>query len=68
MVGCVVTAAAALFMLTSLPTDAVAAKRNDAYAQRKAECKDRASKMNFGIHLIKKNRWVKNCIAGGHRA
>ena len=24
--------------------------------------------MNFGIHLIKKNRWVKDCIAGKHPA
>ena len=24
--------------------------------------------MDFGIHLIKKNRWVKDCIAGKHPA
>jgi hypothetical protein len=24
--------------------------------------------MNFGIHLIRKNRWVKDCIAGKHPA
>jgi hypothetical protein len=23
-----------------------------------------AATMNFGVHLIKKNRWVKDCIAG----
>ena len=24
--------------------------------------------MSFGVHLIKKNRWVKDCIAGKHPA
>jgi hypothetical protein len=24
--------------------------------------------MDFGIHLIKKNRWVNDCIAGRHAA
>ena len=38
----------------------------DAYKAKKAECKARASKMDFGVHLIKKNRWVNDCIAGRH--
>jgi len=42
---------------------ASAAPRN-AYAVKKAQCKERASHMKFGVHLIKKDRWVKNCIAG----
>jgi hypothetical protein len=40
----------------------------DAYKTKKAECKARAKTMNFGVHLIKKNRWVNDCIAGRHSA
>ena len=42
------------------------AATGDAYKAKKAECKARASKMDFGVHLIKKNRWVNDCIAGRH--
>jgi hypothetical protein len=44
------------------------AASGDAYKTRKAECQARAKRMNFGVHLIKKNRWVKDCIAGRHAA
>ena len=37
-----------------------------AYKVKKAECKKRADTMNFGVHFVKKNRWVKDCIAGKH--
>lgn len=37
-----------------------------AYAAKKAECKQRAKSKRFGIHFIKRNRWIKNCIAGAH--
>jgi hypothetical protein len=47
-----------------LATDAYAART--AYGAKKAECKQRAKQMNFGVHLVKKNRWVKDCIAGAH--
>jgi hypothetical protein len=50
------------------PSDASAAKRDSAYSQKKADCNRRANKMGFGVHWIKKNRWVKDCIAGGHPA
>jgi hypothetical protein len=46
----------------------VSAAPGDAYKARKAECKARAKTMNFGVHLIKKNRWVNDCIAGRHSA
>ena len=46
------------------PSDALAAAKRSAYAAKKEACKQRASRMNFGIHLIKKNRWIKECIAG----
>jgi hypothetical protein len=44
---------------------ALAAKR-DTYAQKKAECKQEAKGKHFGIHLVKRDRWIKNCIAGRH--
>jgi hypothetical protein len=47
-------------------TNTAFATKNDAYAQKKAECKQEAKAKNFGIHFIKRDRWVKNCIAGRH--
>lgn len=44
------------------------AATGDTYKAKKAECQNRAKTMNFGIHLIKKNRWVKDCVAGKHPA
>jgi len=44
--------------------DLSAAKKNSVYAAKKAECKQEAKTKNFGIHLIQKNRWIKECIAG----
>ena len=43
---------------------AAPAAQGDTYKVKKAECKKQADTMNFGVHLIKKNRWVKDCIAG----
>ena len=48
----------------STATDFSSAK--SAYAARKAECKQKAKAHHFGIHWIKRNRWVKDCIAGAH--
>ena len=52
-IGCIGTASAA---------------SGDAYKAKKAACQERAKTMNFGVHLIKKNHWVKDCIAGKHPA
>lgn len=54
----------AAFGATAVSVDAYAAKRP--YDMKKAECKKRANTMKFGVHMIKKNRWVKDCIAGAH--
>ena len=43
---------------------AASAAPGDTYKTKKAECQARAKKMSFGVHLIKKNRWVNDCIAG----
>jgi hypothetical protein len=45
------------------PQAAFAAKK-DPYAHKSAECKQEAKSKHFGIHLIKRDRWIKNCIAG----
>jgi hypothetical protein len=59
----VMFAALATFALTSIPTDALAAPRS-AYKIKKDECTRKANDMHFGIHRIKRARWIKNCIAG----
>ncbi len=50
----------------SLSTGTSLAAKNDAYAHKKAECKQEAKAKHFGIHWAKRDRWIKNCIAG-HR-
>jgi hypothetical protein len=58
-------AIAATFAVVSVaPTDAFAAAKHSVYAAKQAACKERASRMHFGIHFVKRNRWVKECIAG----
>ena len=58
-------AVAATFALVSIaPTDAFAVTKRSAYAAKEAACKERASRMKFGIHFVKRNRWVKECIVG----
>jgi hypothetical protein len=52
-------ALAATFVTTAFSIEVSAAPRS-AYAAKKAQCKQ----MKFGVHVIKKNRWVKDCIAG----
>lgn len=64
----IVSIAMALALATAVSTSAATAPAGDTYKAKKAECQERAKTMNFGIHLIKKNRWVKDCIAGKHSA
>jgi outer membrane lipoprotein SlyB len=58
------TIVAAIALFSFVGVTAAPAASGDTYKVKKAECKKRADTMNFGIHLIKKNRWVKDCIAG----
>lgn len=44
----------------------VSAAPGDAYKAKKADCQVRAKTMNFGVHFVKRNRWVNDCIAGRH--
>jgi hypothetical protein len=63
----IVTTAAAIALAVAA-AGPLAAAPGDAYKAKKAECNARAKTMNFGVHLIKKNRWVNDCIAGRHSA
>jgi len=58
------TLAAVLALVSFVGVSAAPAATGDTYKVKKAECKKRADGMKFGVHLIKKNRWVKDCIAG----
>jgi hypothetical protein len=58
------TLVAALALVSFVGVNAAPAAQGDTYKVKKAECKKRADGMHFGIHMIKKNRWVKDCIAG----
>jgi hypothetical protein len=59
---------AAAVALAVAAADPASAAPGDTYKAKKTECKARAKTMNFGVHLIKKNRWVNDCIAGRHAA
>jgi len=58
------TVIAAIALAAFVGATAAPAATGDTYKVKKAECKKRADTMSFGVHLIKKNRWVKDCIAG----
>ena len=60
------TIVTALALISFVGVSAAPAAPGDTYKVRKAECKKRADTMNFGVHFIKKNRWMKDCIAGKH--
>ena len=65
--------ALALIAAVAFPSAAMAAATStdfsgakSAYAANKAECKEKAKAKRFGVHWIKRNRWIKDCIAGAH--
>jgi hypothetical protein len=58
--------AVALALSAFVGATVASAAPGDTYKVKKAECKAKADTMKFGVHLIQKNRWVKDCIAGKH--
>jgi hypothetical protein len=62
------TFAAALALTAFVGATGASAAPGDTYKVKKAACKAKANQMSFGVHLVKKNRWVKDCIAGKHPA
>lgn len=63
-IGLAVVAALAAATVGVSAESALAAKANNAYAMKKAECKREVKAKHFGIHFIQRDRWIKNCIAG----
>ncbi len=53
----------------ALTSEAALAAKNDAYAQRNAECKQEAKGKHFRIHFIKRDRWMppKGEVSGGSK-
>jgi len=62
----ITTLVAAIALASFIGATAAPAAQGDTYKMKKAECSKRADGMSFGVHFIKKNRWVKDCIAGKH--
>lgn len=58
------TLVAVVALVSVVGVGAAPAAQGDTYNAKKAACKKRADTMHFGVHFIKKNRWVKDCIAG----
>ena len=64
----IISMAATVALITCVGVGTASAAPGDTYKAKKAACQERAKTMSFGVHLIKKNRWVKDCIAGKHPA
>jgi hypothetical protein len=62
----VALAFAVTFVLTSGASDAFADTTGSERAAQRVECRHRARQMNFGIHVIKRYRWINECVAGKH--
>jgi uncharacterized membrane protein len=62
----IIVSMATAIALAVVVAGSASAAPGDSYKAKKAECQERAKGMNFGVHLIKKNRWVNDCIAGRH--
>jgi hypothetical protein len=65
-VRAVAAALAVTAVLTSAAGDALAATTRSERAAQRVECRHRARQMNFGIHFVKRYRWINECVAGKH--
>ncbi len=43
---------------------AAAAASGDRYKTKTQECLERAKAKKFGVHFIKRDRWIRECIRG----
>jgi hypothetical protein len=50
------------FVASSPPEVALAEITKSVYAKKWAECKEQAKLHHFGIHWVKRNRWIRNCL------
>ena len=53
-------AALALAVVATAPAFAAA----DEPKTRVEQCRERAKAMKFGLHLIRRDRWIRDCIRG----
>jgi hypothetical protein len=53
-------AALALAVVATAPAFAAGDEPNT----RADECRERAKAMKFGLHLIRRDRWIRDCIRG----
>jgi hypothetical protein len=65
LIAAAALALATTFVLTSVSSDAFAVTNRE-IAEQRAHCKHRAAMMKFGVHFIKRYRWIKECVAGKH--
>ena len=66
LVCTIALAFAVTFVLTSIESDASAATTRSERAAQRVECEHRARQMEFGIHFVKRHRWINECVAGKH--
>jgi hypothetical protein len=65
-VRAVAVAFALTFVLTAIASDALAATTRSERAAQRAECRHRARQMSFGVHFVRRYRWINECVAGKH--
>lgn len=52
----------AVLALAAPSGSASAGSAKPLYARKWEECKELAKSRHFGVHWVKRNRWIRNCI------
>jgi hypothetical protein len=60
--ACTFGACLAVISFAASPELASAAVAKSLYAKKWDECRELARTRHFGIHWVKRNRWIRNCI------
>jgi len=56
--------AAAIALAATAATTAAVAAGGHHYKTPYEQCRERAKAMKFGVHFIRKDRWIRRCIRG----
>ena len=56
--------AAVIVLATGASATVAAAAGHNRYKTRTQECLERAKAKKFGVHFIKRDRWIRECIRG----
>jgi hypothetical protein len=59
-----ISIAAVIALATAVGTTVAVAASGDHQKTRYEECRERAKAMKFGVHFIRKDRWIRRCIRG----